>query len=208
MEDIICRDRTSGIIRRLEALKSEYADNNTVRENGTLLLGPGTIPRSRHMLFVGLEDELINDYLVAEYKLPFPEAYKDFLRYSNGANLFTVKINFISSGNSFASNLFTIYGLPRTDPFSRPDCMEEPYDLRVEDLGRHKKLPKTWLKCGAYYKDCNLDVRTDIFIDTESCKVYSCNKNECEIIDSWDNLDECLCAIFDSFKDCRNEYDK
>ena len=207
MEDIICRDRASEIIRRLENLKNEYADNNTVRENGTILLAPGTIPRSRHMLFVGLEEELINDYLVAEYKLPFPEAYKELLRSFNGANLFTVKINNKKIKRSFAYNLFTIYGLPRSDPFSRPEYMEKPYDLRVEDLARHKKLPKAWLKCGSYCKDCNIHVITDIFIDTDSGRVFSCNKNECDILGSWESLDDCLCSIFDSFADSRDEYD-
>lgn len=207
MEDIICRDRASGIIRRLEGLKSEYAGNSTTRENGTILLAPGAIPRSRHMLFVGLEEALIDDYLVSEYKLPFPEAYKELLRRFNGANLFTVKINNKKIRRSFAYNLFTIYGLPRTDPFSRPEFLEEPYDLRIEDLARHKKLPKTWLKCGSYCKDCNISVITDIFIDTESKKAFACVKNDCEITESWDSLDECLCSIFDSFADCRDEYE-
>ena len=138
----------TGYAKRLESLKTEFSGDCITRKNGTLLLCPGKIPKCRHMLFAGLSDKLIKEFLADGYKNKFPEEYRQFLRYTNGANLYTVKVN-TSNGLSFAHNLFTLYGLPRTQPFGRPNDMEEPYDIRVEDLGRHKETPQTWLKFGS-----------------------------------------------------------
>lgn len=205
MDDMLSMNSTTEYIARLESLKEQYKDNYITRKNGTVLLGPSSIPRSRHMLFVGLDDETIKTFLEENYKNSFPEEYKTFLRYSNGANLYTVRVK-TANGLCFAHNLFSIYGLPRTPPFGRPQEMEEPFDLRIEDLARHKKTPKTWLKCGSYCRDCNIKVDTSIFIDTADGKVYACNKNECDVLDSWGSFDECFCSIFDSLADSQLEY--
>ena len=127
----------------LDALKSEYKGNCSIRKNGTLLLCPGKIPRSRHMLFKPLCDEYIQEYLIEQYNNNFPKEYIEFLKYSNGANLHTVKMK--TDKIEFASNLFVIFGLPLTPPFGRPKDEEEPYDIRIEDLGRHKEISKKWL---------------------------------------------------------------
>ena len=46
-----------------------------------------------------------------------------------------------------------------------------------------------------------------ISIDTETNKVYACVKNENEIVDSWESLDDCFCSIFESFADSKLEYE-
>lgn len=189
----------------LTDMKERYSDDCIVRQNGTILLGPGKMPKSRHMLFLPLTDEYINSYLVSEYKNKFPEDYIQFLRYSNGANLYTVKLN--SSGYSFAYNMLVIFGLPLTPPFGRAFDMEEPFDVRVEDMARHDDIPQTWLKCGTYIKDYNFDVTNDIFIDTVTNQVFSCEKNTKAIVDSWANLDDCFCSIYQSLANSRLEYD-
>lgn len=194
----------TGYAKRLESLKTEFSGDCITRKNGTLQLCPGKIPKCRHMLFVGLSDKLIKEFLADGYKNKFPEEYRQFLRYTNGANLYTVKVN-TSNGLSFAHNLFTLYGLPRTQPFGRPNDMEEPYDIRVEDLGRHKETPQTWLKFGSYCIGGNVNVDTQLFIDTESGKVYACNKNESAVLDTWDSFDECFGSIFDSLAACPPE---
>lgn len=167
----------TGFAKRLESLKTEFSGDCVTRKNGTLLLCPGKIPKCRHMLFAGLSDKLIKEFLADGYKNKFPEDYRQFLRYTNGANLYTVRVN-TSNGLSFAHNLFTLYGLPRTQPFGRPNDEEEPYDIRVEDLGRHKETLQTWLKFGSYCIGGNVNVDTQLFIDTESGKVYACKKRK------------------------------
>lgn len=189
----------------LNNLKEQYNDNCVVRNNGTLLLMPGGIPNSRHMLFKPLCDKYIEEYLSNSYKNKLPQEYINFLKYSNGANLYSVKL--ITDKFTFAHPLFVIFGLPMTPPFSRAKDMEEPFDVRMEDLGRHKDLPNTWLKCGTYTREYNFNIQNDIFIDTKSNKVYACAKNQKDIIDSWNNLDVCFCNIYRSFSGCKFEYE-
>ena len=182
------------ILKLIDNLKEEYKDDIIVRKNSTILLGIEKIPKAKHMLFEGLTQDLINDYLVSNYSYSFPPEYIVFLKAFNGANLFTAKIT--KNGREFASASFSIYGLPRTQPFDRPADMEEPYDLRIEDLARNKALPDTWLKFGHYNRTETFGDRTDLFIDTSSGKVYCCKKNECDILEEWESLDSCLCSIF------------
>lgn len=181
-------------------------DNYIVRKNGTLLLSPGKIPKSKHMLFNSLEDEYIEEFLVSEYSNEFPKEYINFLKYSNGANLFNVKIK--NQKFEYAYAMFIIFGLPLTSPFERSLDMEEPFDVRVEDLARHEKISDKWLKCGTYIKDCDFRFNNDIFIDTETHRVFSCRKNDFEIVDSWNSLDECFCNIYNSLIECGVEYKK
>lgn len=188
----------------IETLKEFYKNDVIIRKNGTMLLGIDKIPKCRHMLFNPLTDELITSFLTSEYKGKFPKEYIDFLQYSNGANLYTVKLK--TEKFEFAHSMFVIFGLPRTKPFDRPSDMEEPFDLRVEDLGRNNKIPKTWLKCGTYVKNYDFKIQNDIFIDTETNNVYSCIKNQNKIMDTWDNLDSCFCSIFNSIIDSKSEY--
>ncbi|MBE6772512.1 MAG: hypothetical protein E7547_10275 [Ruminococcaceae bacterium] len=192
------------IIKRIEKLKIEFSENTITRKNGTILLEPNTIPNCRHMLFIPLTQEYANNFLIDEYKNNFPDEYLRFLFYTNGANLFNVKLNI--QGFGIAHPLLVVFGLPLTPPLSRTQDAEEPFDLRIEDLARHKDIPDTWIKCGTYTKDYNFDIQNDIFIDTTSNHVFSCPKNQKNIINNWSSLDDCLCDIFDSFSDCKFEY--
>lgn len=186
------------ILKLLQSLKTEYSDNSIIRKNDTILLGPGKIPKAKHMVFPGLSYELIDEFLVSDYKHPFPTQYRDFLNHFNGANLFMFKIVSKTKGKTleFASKNLTIFGLPRTQPFGRPADMEEPYDVRIEDLGRHKDIPDTWLKIGCYKKAFEFGDPADIFIDTGTERVFSCMRNDNNILQEWETLDACLCDIF------------
>ena len=196
-------------LRILESLKEQYKDDIIIRKNGTVLLAPGTVPCAKHMLFEPLEDELIEEFLISECVLKFPKEYVEFLKYSNGANLCTTKVWHTIKKKRIptAGGFFTIFGLPRTQPYGRPPEMEEPFDMRIEDLSRHEDIPKTWLKCGSYERLCDLFVKNDIFIDTETEKVYGCVRRENKIVDSWNNLDECFCSIYHSLENRKEEYD-
>lgn len=194
-------------IEALSNLKEQYSDNFIIRKNGTTLLSPNKIPRCKHMLFKPLEDRCIYEYLVPYFEnLCFPEEYIDLLRYSNGADLFGIKIN--AGRFSFANQMLIVLGLPLTPTSNRPLDMEEPADIRVENLARHKKIPDYWLKCAIWTENKNIGIGepTDVFIDTISHEVFACQKNKSEILYKWNDLDECLCSILDSFKDLQDEY--
>ncbi len=191
---------------KLESIKKEYKNDCRIRQNGTILFGSDSLLPlySRHTFFEPLTDEIIEEFLVSDYKFTVPKQYITFLRYTNGISLFTTirKI----SGFRIARSTFEIYGIPRTPPFSRPREMEEPFDVRIEDLARHSDVPKTWLKCGSYIKDTDFYVTFDIFIDTNSNRVYSLVKNDNKIVAEWDDLDCCLCNLFDILKYTKIEY--
>ena len=155
-------------------VKKEYASDCIIRENKTILLVPGKIPKCKYMLFEALSQNLIDDFLVSHFSgITFPEDYIELLKTTNGANLFSVKIN--SGKFSFANSMLVILGLPRTQPFGRPLDMEEPFDIRVENLARHKNIAAHWLKCAIWTQIEDVekgDNQTDIFIDTVTNKVF------------------------------------
>ena len=196
-------------IEILEELKEINKNNTCIRNNGTLLLCPNTIPKSSHMLYAPLSDKVLDEYLISQYKFTFPQEYIEFLKYSNGADLCIVKMwrNIKNKRIPTASVLFSIFGLPQKPPFARPQDEEEPFDLRIEDLARSTKIPKHWLKCGCYKRNYDFHNLYDIFIDTNTSKVYSCIKNDDNIIDSWGSLDECFCDIYASFLNRNEEYE-
>lgn len=193
----------------LESLKEQYKDDMTIHANGAILLMPRAVPRARHMLYKPLDETIINSFLVSQFTAKFPETYIEFLKYSNGAGLCTTKMWHTIKKERIptASGLFTIYGLPRTPPYGRPPELEEPFDMRIEDLKRHKDIPRGWLKCGAYTRNYDFYSQTDIFIDPKDEKVYACIREQNEIVDSWNNLDECFCSVFHSFDDMKDEYE-
>ncbi|MBQ4617915.1 MAG: hypothetical protein IJB27_06030 [Clostridia bacterium] len=192
-------------LNNIDSLIENYKGSCIVRENGTLLLNPGVIPICEHMIFPAMSKSYYKRNLLDRYKLPFPNSYLMLLEHFNGANLYTVKLN--TPKHSFASILFSIYGVPSTPPFSRAPQMEESFDVRVEDLSRHPMTPDTWLKCGAYTRNYEFGIRTDIFIDTQTERVYACPKNEFDVVESWDTLDNCFCEIFNFFKNHKSQYE-
>ena len=64
-----------------------------IRKNGTILLSPdGVSLYARHKFYKGLKEEYINEFLVPAYEYSIPETYLEFLRFSNGADLYAVKV--------------------------------------------------------------------------------------------------------------------
>ena len=50
---------------------------------------------------------------------------------------------------------------------------------------------------GCYNKELGKDVIHDIFLNTEDGKIYTCEKNKNQIDSIWNDLDACLCALYD-----------
>ena len=192
----------------IRELVKEYDGNIIRRKNNTLLLGPGDMPRCRHMLYAPLTKEYYDVHLIKQYKNKFPEEYLYLLEHVNGFELLKVRLLSQRVG-FFASSILIIFGLPVTPPYSRQPDMEEPFDIRVEDnLRRHPQTPVSWLKCGHFTKNYNFKVKYALYIDTESGKVYSiiANAKKFKIEDEWESLDNCLCSIYNAYKDCEEEY--
>lgn len=192
----------------IKELVKEYEGNIVRRQNNTLLLGPCDIPKCRHMLFAPLTKEYYDVHLISQYKNKFPDEYLYLLEYINGFDLFNVRIK--SNAFQFAYSILTIFGLPVTPPYSRQPDMEEPADLRVEDnLRRHRKTPSSWLKCGQFIKNYNFNDVYALYIDTKTGKVFStiADAKKFKIEDEWENLDSCLCSIYNEYKDCKEEYE-
>ena len=155
----------------VDELKERHKSNTLIRRNETLLLNPGEIPKAQHILYKPLTTELIEEFLVKSYSNVLPMQYITFLKYSNGIELFMFKI--LTGKFKFAGSNLTVYGLPRTKPFDRPADMEEPFDIRVEDLRRHDDIPNTWLRVGTYRLKYELGGEADIYIDCDSQRVFS-----------------------------------
>lgn len=185
------------ILQLIEKLKDDYSANQIVRKNGTILLGPDKIPKARHMFYKPLSDEIINEYLIKEYANLFPLEYIEFLKYTNGMDLFMSKI--VTGKVSFASSHLTVYGLPRTSSVGRPTDEEEPFDVRFEDSTRPNGIPKTWLKFGSSKKKEGFGNQVDLYIDTLDGTIISCDKKSDVVVDRWDNFDTCLCDLFNKF---------
>ena len=180
-------------------LVHQYDGNIVRRKNNTLLLGPGHIPKCEHMLFARLPRQLYEEHLIKQYKNKFPEEYLYLLEHINGADFHWLRIN-MENGDGFAYSLLTIFGLPITPPFARAMDMEEPFDVRIEDLNRTVSTPDSWLKFGQYIYDLPTDEIRDLYIDTETGRVMACLKKKKlgknKIIQEWDNMDLCLCEVF------------
>lgn len=188
----------------VDDLKERNKNNTIIRKNETLLLNPGKMPKAQHILYKPLSDDLIDEYLVKSYSKTLPKQYLDFLKYTNGIELFMLKI--LVGNFEFAGSNLTLYGLPRTNPFNRPKDMEEPFDIRVEDLRRHDNVPETWLRVGTYRLKYELGGEADIYIDCDSQKVYATKRDEFIVEEEWDSLDICLCELFSRAQNSHSEY--
>ena len=99
-----------------------------------------------------------------------------------------------------------VFGLPRTQPFGRPLDLEEPGDVRIEDLD-HYGNPNTWLKFGRFtHAPATQDAESDLYIDTETQKVYMYVLRTHQKLDEWSSLDECLCDLFQRASKYGEEY--
>ncbi len=180
----------------MDGLKAQHEEDTVCRKNGTLLLKPGKIPRAKHILYKPLTEDLIAEYLVSAYKHPVPQEYLRFLSYSNGASLF--QFQFLSRKAAFAGTAITIYGIPRTPPFGRPLDMEEPFDVRIEDLRRHENTPDTYLQIGRFIcmtrEACQYTAA--IFLDCQTQEAIACILDTDTIVEKWDSLDACLTDLF------------
>lgn len=190
----------------IENLIKKHADCLVTQKNGTMLLQPGLIPKCRHMIFKGLAPEILNEYLRNEYKEHFPEELAQLLTVYNGFILYWVKLR-AEPQIEFAASLITVYGLPMLPPYERPKDEDEPFDIRIEDLRRHKRIPKHWLKFGDFINEYRFDPVTELYCDTKTGAVYAVNRGDYMVVKSWNCIDESLCELASNCSNSALEYD-
>jgi len=175
------------ILEKLNALLTEK--DIQVQKNGTRLIG---VPVG-HYLYAPMSIAMQKE-LVASYRGAFPEELLQIYGITNGCTLFLTsrKIGRIS----IPASQLNLYGVPQNQ--NAVDALE-PYHIRIEDLGRPGKTPKTWLKFGSY-SPVNADhSEWRLFVDTKDKRVYAVDAEAktCAIESQWENMDICLCDLFD-----------
>lgn len=147
---------------------------------------------STHTFYTPINEHELLRYFKNHYKNPIPDSILEFYRFSNGATLFTAKIEH-REVQYFAHPCFCIFGLPRNS------TTWNPFDIRIEDLARGNKISSKWLKIGIFELPDDFE-RYDIFIDTINKNIYLTKTKQNEILKHFDSLDECLCFVFDQLK--------
>ena len=181
------------IVKKLMVLQQQHAGDTTVQRNGTKLLGDPT----RHYVYAPMPAEVQKE-LVESYRGEFP---KELLAVYETANGFTLFFAARKIGRySVPVACFDVYGVP-TDA-NAVDALQ-PYHIRVEDLGRPDETPKSWLKFGSYRLPDADRTEWRLFVDTGNSRVYAVDADvkDCTIAAQWENIDACLCELFDRLQD-------
>lgn len=139
--------------------------------NGTQILCPvpHVAPQAwLHEIYAGLSESEISEY-EEKFPFPFPSAYREFLHYANGINVF--------------SDSFRICGL-RTSYCRIGDEAIQPYDLLLSNQQRPRGCPDEWFFFGSYRWD-----GTRLFFDlsylANQNKVYRSAMKTPDIIQEW-----------------------
>ena len=143
-------------------------------ENGTILIGhaPHVAPEAwLHKIFLPLTD---NDIMLMEdeVKLPIPIPFKQFLKKSNGLQIFITK--------------FSLYGLRRSyerigDNTWQPFAMDTPNTIE-----RIRNAPLDAVFIGSYSFD-----GSRLYMDRQN-KVYRCLRWDATPINRWNSFEEML----------------
>jgi len=150
-------------------------------------------PRAKHILFEAMTDKQLVE-LTESYRRVFPDQLLELYRRTNGAELFWGVRHLPRAKLSIPGSRLSVFGIPLEN--SRKYV--EPYDIRIEDLARADDTPESWLKFGSWRPEKDFRQMIDLFVDTDSAKVYAVDRAEvsCAVWQQWDSVDLCLCDIF------------
>lgn len=184
-------------LERIERLRSHY-DKSKCKDIGTAWLYglyDLTPPLAEHIVFAPMPHEVMR-HMLDSYKRAFPSALLTLYGAMNGADLFWVPRLLGKSKRRLALSHFSLYGVPLTTDRKHV----EPFHISIEDLSRPKGTPDNWLKFGSYYMPDDALNRLELFIDTESNRVFATKHGSdvCRVTAEWESLDSALCEIFDT----------
>lgn len=150
--------------------------------------------RATHIIYKPMPEELIDD-LITSYKREIPKDLIQLYRQMNGLDIFW-STRWLSGINLvLPCCTFSVYGVP---PEPRKN-LYQPYNIKIEDLGKPNNTPKSWLKFGSYHDPAQISHIINLYVDTNTLQAYSIDKEsrECRILQQWASLDDCLCSVFD-----------
>lgn len=181
---------------KVDVLTSKFPSNAYERRGNALLceLCNPQPPLATHIIFAPMTEKIIA-HLVDSYKRAIPEDLLTLYRSMNGSDLFWTTRYIKEVNLHIPLCRFSIYGVP----FGTTRNSIEPFNISLEDLNRPNGTPDNWLKIGAYYKPEDLSYRLDLYADTDTSYVYAVGHDNpsCCVVEKWDTIDQCLCAIFD-----------
>lgn len=172
-----------------------------LQANGTKLVGiPERMPPlANHYIYAPMSSAL-RTLLIDSYKRSIPDQLLNIYEAANGCNLFWRCMEFGGGKFRIPMAQLSVYGVP-----GGPNTADtiEPYNISVEDLDRSGDTPDHWLKFGSYRDFRSEDLMEyDLFADVDSGKVHSVVRKaeKCQIEQTWDSIDDCLCDLFDSIQ--------
>jgi hypothetical protein len=182
-------------LTKIDNLSEKYNNSSFKKIDEANLYGlfDSPPPLARHVVFNSIPQSVIQN-IVKNYKLHFPKQLLTIYKTMNGANLFWTTFA-INENLHIPMNYLSIYGVPLT--YDRKHL--EPFNISVEDLGRADDTPQNWLKFGSFCFPNDSVEGYDLFVnvDTEKTFAVESRTERCNIIYTWNSIDECLCDILD-----------
>ncbi|WP_405207162.1 SMI1/KNR4 family protein [Aquimarina sp. LLG6339-5] len=163
-------DIANFIISELEPYK-KYG--TIIQENGTELIGKAThiAPMAwLHSLFKGLEKQEI-EKLETELNTEIPNRYAEFLKFSNGLQLFNTTLSFHGLRKSYDR----VTEINARNPFSLTDLnYERPLNSKPD-----------YFYFGSYFWDGSL-----VFIDKSDSKIHRCDRDDSKPLNTWNDFND------------------
>ena len=180
---------------KIQALRETYDISECDVQDTVILYGiNNAINFCDHIIFSPMSAEVMQ-ILIDSYKRTIPQELLTIYRTMNGCNLFYKNSWLDRAKIFFPFSSISIYGVPLTNTRDR----YEPYNISLEDTDSPKGTPMNWLKFGSYSRPDTFPDWDDLYVDTDTGKVHAQihNDPQCTVTESWESIDECLCAIFD-----------
>lgn len=185
-------------INKLSSLMQESKHDTIVTENGVRLLFPNhgtpTPPLAKHYIYPSMP-RTVQQSLLQSYCGSFPDELIEIYNTANGMDLFWERINFEDTDIVIAQQKISVFGVPQNNDRRQI----EPLNIVLEDIDRIGQYPEAWLKFGSASDISGNQVSSeyDLFVDTKHGSVYMIEKISNVEVGKWQNIDKCLCELFD-----------
>lgn len=189
-------------LEKVQSLRDSYDIHDCEIQETVALYGINHSPNpyKDHVIFSPMSEGQIQ-FLLDSYAGTIPQDLLTIYRAMNGAHMFSTPWSLNVKGETIylSTSHLSLYGIPLTNTRDR----YEPYNISLEDAASPEGTPMNWLKFGSYHKLESSANFNDLFVDTDTGKVYAQEHDDlqCTVIKSWESIDECLCDLFDFFSE-------